>query len=103
MTKEDIEDHVLFSALSGSVTAREDTWIIDSAASKHMIGQKYILSSIIENDFPQKVSLGDDYQYPIKGMGESTYKLDSRTPMRMKDVLYVPSLKKNLLFYLSPR
>jgi hypothetical protein len=30
-------------------------------------------------------------------MGESTYKLDSGTPMRMKDVLYVPCLKKNLL------
>jgi hypothetical protein len=30
-------------------------------------------------------------------MGESTYKLDSRTPMRMKDVLYVPSLTKNSL------
>jgi hypothetical protein len=30
-------------------------------------------------------------------MGEATYKLDSGTPMRMKDVLYVPGLKKNLL------
>jgi hypothetical protein len=30
-------------------------------------------------------------------MGESTYKFDSGTPMRMKDVLYVPSLIKNLL------
>jgi hypothetical protein len=30
-------------------------------------------------------------------MGESTYKLDSRTSMRMKDVLYVPGLTKNLL------
>jgi hypothetical protein len=30
-------------------------------------------------------------------MGEATYKLDSETPMRMKDVLYVPSLKNNLL------
>jgi hypothetical protein len=30
-------------------------------------------------------------------MGEATYKLDSTTPMRMKDVLYVPGLKKNLL------
>jgi hypothetical protein len=34
--------------------------------------QNDILSSIIEKYFPQKVSLGDDYQYPIKGMGEST-------------------------------
>jgi hypothetical protein len=30
-------------------------------------------------------------------VGESTYKLDSRTPMKMKDVLYVPGLTKNLL------
>ena len=30
-------------------------------------------------------------------MGEATYKLDSGTPMRMKDVLYVLGLTKNLL------
>ena len=41
--------------------------------------------------------LGDDYQYPIKGIGESRYKLDSGTSMKMKEVLYVPSLKKNLI------
>ena len=76
------------------MTPGEDTWLIDSSASKHMTGQKDILSSLIEKDFPQKVSLGDDYRYPIKGMGESTYKLDSGTTMRMKDVLYIPGLAK---------
>jgi hypothetical protein len=30
-------------------------------------------------------------------VGKSTYKLDSGTPMKMKDVLYVPGLTKNLL------
>jgi hypothetical protein len=30
-------------------------------------------------------------------VGESTYKLDSRTPMKMKDVLYVPGLTKNFI------
>jgi hypothetical protein len=43
------------------VTLGEDTWLIDSDTSKHMVGQKDILSSLTENDFPQKVSLGDDY------------------------------------------
>jgi hypothetical protein len=46
---------------------------------------------------PKKVTLGDDYQYPIKGVGESNYKLDSGTPMKMKDVIYVPVLTKSLL------
>ena len=69
---EDVEEYVLFSALSGSVTLGEDTWIIDSGASKHMIGKKQTLSRLEENKSPKKVSLGDDYQYTIKGIGESS-------------------------------
>ena len=30
-------------------------------------------------------------------MGEASYKLDSRNSMKMKDVLYVPGLRKHLL------
>ena len=82
--EEEAEEYVLFSALFGSVTPREDTWLIDSGASKHMTGQKKILSKLEEMKFPQKVSLGDDYQYPIKGIGEAGYKLDSGNPLKMK-------------------
>jgi hypothetical protein len=101
MIKEQIEHYVLISALSGSMSHGEDTWLIDNGASKHMTCQRDILSYLRENKFPQKVTLGDDYQYPIKGVGESNYKLDSGTPMKMKDVLYVPSLTKNLLSILA--
>ena len=41
--------------------------------------------------------MGDDYQYPIKGIDESSYKLESKNSMKMKEILYVPGLKKNLL------
>ena len=50
-----------------------------------------------EHESPHKVKLGDDYQHPIKGSGESSYKLDSGKSMKMKDVLFVPGLKKNIL------
>jgi hypothetical protein len=43
------------------------------------------------------VTLGDDYQYPIKGVGESNYNLKSGNSMKMKSILYVPGLTKNLL------
>ena len=43
------------------------------------------------------MKLGDDYQYPIKGVGEASYKLESGKLLKMKDVLYVSGLKKNLL------
>ena len=62
-----------------------------------MTRKKQTLSRLEEKNSPKKVSLGDDYQYPIKGIGESNYKLDSGTSMKMKEVLYVPGLKKNLL------
>jgi hypothetical protein len=97
MLGEQIKEHVLISALLGSVTPGEDTWLIDSGASKHMTGQRDILCYILEIFFSQKVTLGDDYQYPIKGVGESNYKLNSGNSMKMKDVLYVPGLRKNLL------
>ena len=80
LTNEEVEEYILFSALSRSLTPRSDTWLIDSGASKHMTSLKKNLSSLEERDSPHKVSLGDDYQYPIKGIGEATYKLDSRTP-----------------------
>jgi hypothetical protein len=51
MLREQIKDHVLISSLSGSVTPGEDTWLIDSGASKHMKGQRDILSYISENKF----------------------------------------------------
>ena len=50
-----------------------------------------------EHESPHKVKLGDDYQNPIKGSGESSYKLDSGKSIKMKDVLFVPRLKKNIL------
>jgi hypothetical protein len=77
MLREQIKEHVLISTLSGSVTPRQDTWLIDSGASKHMTGQRDILSYISEKNFSQKVTLGNDYQYPIKEVAESNYKLNS--------------------------
>ena len=86
--EEDVDEYVLFSSLYGSITPREDTWLIDSGALKHLIGKKKSLSKLEEKNSPQKVSLGDEYQYPIKGIGESRYKLDSGTSMKMKYCMY---------------
>ena len=46
---------------------------------------------------PHKVKIGDGYQYPIKGSGEASYKIDSKKSLKMKDVIYVLGFKKNLL------
>jgi hypothetical protein len=66
-----------------------------------MTGYKDSFSELVQKDSPHKVKLGDDYQYPIKGVGEASYRLDSGNPMKMTDVLYVPGLKNNLLSILA--
>ena len=62
-----------------------------------MMRYKESFVNMSEHESPHKVKLGDDYQYPIKGSREDSYKLDSRTSLNMEDVLYVLGLKKNIL------
>ena len=62
-----------------------------------MTGFKESFVRLSEHESPHKVKLGDDYQYTIKGSGESSYKLDSGKSLTMKEVLFVLGLKKNLL------
>ena len=61
-----------------------------------MTGFKESFVKLSGHKSPHKVKLGDDYQYPIKRSGESCYKIDSGKSMKMKEVLFVPGLKKNL-------
>ena len=60
------EKYNLISALTETIAHGSNDWLIDSGASKHMTG-------LSEHESPHKVKLGDDYQYPIKGSGESSY------------------------------
>ena len=91
------DEYVLISALTDNITHGSDDWIIDSGASKNMMGFKESFVRLSEHESPHKVKLGYDYQYPIKGSGESSYKLDSGKSLTMKEVLFGSGLKKNLL------
>ena len=62
-----------------------------------MTGFKESFVRVSEHESPHKVRLGDDYQCPIKSSGESSYKLDFGKSITIKEVLFVPELKKNLL------
>ena len=83
----------MISTLTGTITHGSNDWLIDSGASKDMTGFKESFVKLSEHESPHKVKLGDDYQYPIKGSGESSYKIEFGNYMKMKDVLFVPRLK----------
>ena len=91
------EEYVLISTHTRTIPHGNDTWLVDNGASNHMTSYKYYLIDFIEKESHQKVKLGDDYQYPIKGVGEASYKLEYGKKLKMKDVLCILGLKKSLL------
>jgi hypothetical protein len=84
-----------YSALTGTI--EDDMWIIDSGASRHMTGDQARLSNLNERKTSYKVELGDKSTYPIEGFGQASIKLESSNHVHLSNVLYVPSLEKNLV------
>ena len=88
---------MLISALTSTISHGSNDWLVDSGPSKHMTRYKESFINMSEHESPHKVKLRDGYQYPTKGSGESSYKIDSKKSLKIKDVLYVPQLRKNIL------
>lgn len=44
------------------------------------------------------VDMGDDERYNVTRIGTVTFQRESSSPLRLKDAMFVPSLKKNLVF-----
>ena len=74
---------MLITTLTKTISHGIIDWLVDSGASKHMMGYKGSFVNMSEHKSPHKVKLVDDYQYPIKGGGEVSYKIDSGRYLKM--------------------
>jgi hypothetical protein len=88
-------DHLHYSALIG--TLEDDIWIIDSGASRHMTGDQVKFSNLNKKRTSYKVELGGKSTYPVEGIGQASVKLKTGKNVHLSNVLYVPSLEKNLV------
>ena len=70
------------------------TWYIDSGTSSHMTGAQEMFSELSQADTDVEVVLGDDSVVSAVGHGIITFQRESMSPMVLRDVLYVPRLKK---------
>jgi len=91
------KEYYLISILFGTITNSVETWLVDSDASKHMMGYQNALTYLIEKKSSVHVELGDDATYVIQGVGSTSFQLDSGIILHIGGILFVPSLKKNLL------
>ena len=74
---------------------------MDSGTSRHMIGYRSALIDLTKKKHFMHVELGDDATYAIKGVGSTSFQLDSRIVLHIEEILFVPGLKKNLLSILD--
>ena len=80
------------------VREREEDFIIDSGASKHMTGAiSYLHDYTEDSDQSRFVELGDKTALPVEGRGTIKFKTKDGTTINITNVLYVPALTKNLL------
>ena len=52
---------------------------------------------MVQREFQEKVVLGDDARYVVKGVGATSFQLDSGKTLRMRDVLLVPGMTDNFI------
>lgn len=71
-------------------------WYLDTGCSNHMTGHKNWLLDLDES-VKSKVRFADNTTIDTKGIGKVMIKRGEGKPAYLTDVLYVPSMKTNLL------
>jgi hypothetical protein len=91
------EKFFFISALLGIVPTDNDIWLIDSGSSRHMTGYRENITDLVEKESCLHVVPCDNSIYIVKGVGTSSFQLDSDIPLQLSEVLYVPRMKRNLV------
>jgi hypothetical protein len=91
------ESFLFISSLVGMVCTNTDTWLIDSGASRHMTGFRDHLTDLVEKETNLHVVLGNNAIYNVKGVGTSTFQLDSNIPLQLSEALYVHGMKRKIV------
>jgi hypothetical protein len=63
-----------------------------------MTGDREHRTDLVEKESRLHVVLGDDARYTVKGSRATSFQLDSSTPLHLSDALFVPGMRRNLVF-----
>lgn len=88
-----VSDDALICCVERSV----ESWVMDSGASFHATPCKDLMLNFRLGNFG-KVRLADDETLDIAGMGDINLKTSLGTSWTLKDVRYIPGLKKMLIY-----
>eukprot|EP00253_Pinus_taeda_P027693 PITA_27693 len=72
-------------------------WFLDSGASFHMTGDKILFNTLEEKDLKMRIEMGNDEKHNVSRVGTVAFQREHGAHITLKNVKYVPGLKKNLV------
>lgn len=81
--------------VDGIEAGRDHLWFLDSGCSNHMCGKRELFSQF-DNNFREKVKLGNDMSLTVQGKGNIRMEINGIMQVIIK-VFFVLALKDNLL------
>ena len=75
---------------------QDDLWYLDTRASSHMTSKRSFFYSINESQHGA-IRFGDESSMVFEGKGSIVVNYSSGEELKLEGVLYVPSLKVNIL------
>eukprot|EP00253_Pinus_taeda_P011123 PITA_11123 len=78
-------------------TMMGSVWYLDLGALFHMTGCRYFLTEVEEKYLHMDIELRDNERYIATRIGTITFNRESRSPLHLKYVMFVPGLKKNFI------
>ena len=72
-------------------------WLIDTGATKHFCADRELFAEFVETSDIDKVYMGNSSVSQVLGKGKVALKLTSGKTLTLLNVLFVPSLRRNLI------
>ncbi|KAK9667654.1 hypothetical protein RND81_13G002700, partial [Saponaria officinalis] len=90
------DDIIAAVAVEANLVANASDWILDTGASRHLCANKELFAEFEETADGKCVYMGNSSSAVITGKGKIFLKLTSGKTLALNNVLYVPTLRRNL-------
>nr|GME15678.1 Retrovirus-related Pol polyprotein from transposon TNT 1-94 [Ipomoea batatas] len=79
------------------MVSNPDEWVVDTGASRHFCNDKSMFKTFNPITEGEQVFMGNSSVSEVSGKGKIELMLYSGKKLMLRDVLYVPSLRRNLI------
>ena len=91
------EDIIVVVVVEANLLENKVDWLLDTGATRHICSNKALFQEFYDAVNGEHVFMGNSSTIMVLGKGKIFLKLTSGKTLALNDVLYVPSLRRNLV------